>query len=60
MMSHDDQGVPWERYQAVAAELLNRFADRFGLDRVEGKQKIQGDNSTWEIDARGSGTPTGR
>jgi hypothetical protein len=53
MMSHDDQGVPWERYQAVAAELLNRFADRFGLDRVEGKQKIQGDNSTWEIDAKG-------
>jgi Restriction endonuclease len=52
-MSHDSQGRPWERYQAVAADLLNRFATQFGLDRVEGKQKIRGEKSTWEIDAKG-------
>lgn len=52
-MSHDHQGVPWERYQAVAADLLNRFATQFGLDRVEGKQKIRGRKSTWKIDAKG-------
>lgn len=52
-MSHDSLDKPWKRYEAVAADLLNRFAAQCGLDRVEGKQKIQGKNATWEIDAKG-------
>jgi Restriction endonuclease len=35
--------------------LLNKFADEFGLDRVEGKQKVKRRRSgtTWTIDAKG-------
>jgi hypothetical protein len=33
--------------------LLNRFAKEFGFKFVEGKQKIQGSATTWEIDAKG-------
>ncbi len=45
----------WEAYEQVAAVLLNRFAAYFGLDRVEGKQKLPGlkSGTTWEIDAKG-------
>ncbi len=44
----------WEKYEKVAAELLDRFASDFGLERVEGKQKIAGESGTeWEIDAKG-------
>jgi hypothetical protein len=45
----------WESYEAVAACLLDRFADEFGLVRVEGKQRVVGERSgtTWEIDAKG-------
>jgi hypothetical protein len=32
---------------------LNRLAKEFGLEFVEGKQKIQGSATTWEIDAKG-------
>jgi hypothetical protein len=44
---------PWQAYQTVAAELLNRFAAHFGLDRVEGEQKVRGKASVWSIDAKG-------
>lgn len=45
----------WESYDEVAADLLSRFADEFGLDRFEGKQKVAGNRSgtEWEIDAKG-------
>ena len=43
----------WKNYQAVAAELLNRFAAHFQLDRVEGEQKVYGKVSGWRIDAKG-------
>jgi len=45
----------WESYQEVATYLLDKFAREFGLNRVEGKQKIQGQYSgtEWEIDAKG-------
>ena len=45
----------WENYEEVATYLLNEFANEFNLDRVEGKQKIDGKRSgtTWEIDAKG-------
>lgn len=45
----------WESYQEVARYLLNQFSDKFGLDRVEGKQEVQGKRSgtTWKIDAKG-------
>ena len=52
-VTREDQGRPWERYEALAAHLLNRFAAQFGLDRIERKQKIRGKKSTWEIDAKG-------
>lgn len=45
----------WEAYEQIAAGLLNDFSSHFGLDRVEGKQKLPGQNSgtTWEVDAKG-------
>lgn len=48
-------GQAWQSYEEVAAYLLNCFANEFGLDRVEGKQNIQGQRSgtTWAIDAKG-------
>ena len=44
----------WRSYEEVAQHLLNEFADRFGLGRVEGKQIVPGASGTnWEIDAKG-------
>jgi len=45
----------WETYEQVANHLLNRMADEFGLERVEGKQKIQGlrSGTEWEIEGKG-------
>jgi hypothetical protein len=35
------QQKAWRDYEEVARYLLNRFAKEFGLEFVEGKQKIQ-------------------
>jgi hypothetical protein len=45
----------WQSYEEVAAYLLNCFAKKFGLVRVESKQKVKGKRSgtTWAIEARG-------
>ncbi|MCI5224016.1 MAG: hypothetical protein D3924_15435 [Candidatus Electrothrix sp. AR4] len=44
----------WESYEEVATHLLNRFADHFGLECVEGKQCVAGTSGAeWEIDAKG-------
>jgi hypothetical protein len=45
----------WQTYEKVARTLLDRFASDFKLDKVEGKQKVQGKRSgtKWEIDAKG-------
>jgi hypothetical protein len=45
----------WKSYEEVAAYLLNKFADEFGLSRVEGKQSVPGKRSgtRWTIDAKG-------
>ncbi len=44
----------WQSYEEVAAYLLNKFAEHFGLECVEGKQCIPGTSGTdWEIDAKG-------
>jgi len=45
----------WRTYEEVARYLLNQFADLFGLDRFEGKQKVAGlrSGTEWEIDAKG-------
>ena len=43
----------WETYEEVATYLLNEFADKFGLSRVEGKQRLKGIDTNWEIDANG-------
>jgi Restriction endonuclease len=37
----------------VARRLVDQFAAAFGLDRVEGKQRIKGKLTDWEIDAKG-------
>ena len=45
----------WENYEQVAHYLLNQFAEKFGLRRVEGKQLLVGQSgTTWEIDAKGT------
>lgn len=44
----------WQTYEDVAADLLNRLAEHFGVGRFEGKQIVCGDSGTeWEIDAKG-------
>lgn len=45
----------WRTYEEVAAFLLGRFAECFGLSRVEGKQSIMGlrSGTDWTIDAKG-------
>ena len=45
----------WKTYEKVATELLDRNAEKFGLQRVEGKQHVSGNCSgtKWEIDAKG-------
>ncbi|MCW5199019.1 restriction endonuclease [Desulfobulbus sp. F4] len=44
----------WKSYEEVAAYLLNKFAEHFGLECVEGKQLVPGESGTdWEIDAKG-------
>ncbi|MCK4392390.1 hypothetical protein KAX17_05750 [Candidatus Bipolaricaulota bacterium] len=44
----------WKSYEEVAQHLLNEFADRFRLGRVEGKQIVPGASGTdWKIDAKG-------
>ena len=45
----------WKDYEQVAAYLLDQNAKEFGLDRVEAKQDLTGQESEtmWEIDAKG-------
>ncbi len=44
----------WETYEEVAAFLLNRLSEHFGVERFEGKQVVSGNSGTmWEIDAKG-------
>jgi len=45
----------WKNYEEVAAYLLGKFAEYFGLLRVEGKQSIPGlrSGTAWTIDAKG-------
>jgi hypothetical protein len=42
-----------DRYEEVARFLLDQMAEKFGLDRVEGKQAVPGKSTAWEIDAKG-------
>lgn len=45
----------WESYEDVATFLLNSIREEFGLERVEGKQKVAGllTGTSWEVDAKG-------
>ncbi|WP_417915997.1 restriction endonuclease [Candidatus Electronema sp. JC] len=44
----------WQTYEEVVTYLLNKFAEHFGLECVEGKQHVPGTCGTdWEIDAKG-------
>lgn len=43
----------WQSYEEVARYLLDQLRSEFGLERVEGKQKLDGEVTTWEIDAKG-------
>ena len=47
--------VKWRTYEQVATFLLNEMAAEFGLEKVEGKQKVLGlkSDTEWEIDAKG-------
>jgi len=44
---------PWESYQEAAPAILQTIADKFGVTSFEGKQSIQGEDTEWEIDAKG-------
>src|SRR4029077_2547239 len=43
----------WLSYEELATYLVKRMRKEFGLESVEGKQKIQGKRTTWEIEAKG-------
>lgn len=45
----------WKSYEEVSQYLIKKFAKEFGLEDVEGKQKVKGNRSVtdWEIDAKG-------
>ncbi|MGD0355547.1 MAG: restriction endonuclease [Dehalococcoidia bacterium] len=45
----------WKSYEEVAVYLLSQCGNQLGLEKIEGKQKIQGHGSgnLWEIDAKG-------
>ncbi|REK81758.1 hypothetical protein DVG80_21030 [Rhodococcus erythropolis] len=43
----------WKTYEEVACDLLERIGDHLGLNYVEGKQKLVGQDTEWEIDAKG-------
>ncbi len=43
----------WQTYEEVAAQLIKDLAGEFGLSDVEGKQILQGRNTTWEVDGKG-------
>jgi hypothetical protein len=45
----------WQSYEDVATCLLHRNAQKFGLDRVEGRQEVSGNRSgtTYKIEAKG-------
>lgn len=50
----------WQSYEEVAAHLLSKFAEHFGLGNFEGKQVLPGASGTsWEIDAKGVNTTDG-
>jgi hypothetical protein len=50
-----DQGRAWESYEEVAVYLLDQISSELGLERIEGKQDIDGSRSltNWEIDGKG-------
>ncbi|MFA6447377.1 MAG: restriction endonuclease [Patescibacteria group bacterium] len=44
----------WKTYEEVACFLLNQMRAEFGLEDVQGKQKVAGNSGTlWEIDGKG-------
>ena len=45
----------WRTYEEVAQYLLNEFAGEFGLEKVEGKQKLKGivSGTEYKIEAKG-------
>lgn len=45
----------WQKYEQVATDLLNKMADEFGLEKVEGNQGILGlrSGTNWAIDGKG-------
>jgi restriction endonuclease len=49
----------WRSYEEVAQYLLDEFADHFGLERVEEKQKIIGLRSGRKIEIDGRGVKEG-
>jgi hypothetical protein len=54
-MKTDKQPKSWETYEQIARYVLDQIADRFGVDRFEGKQKVLGQRSgtSYEVDAKG-------
>lgn len=54
MVEHGEQPTAWETYEQVAGYLLDTLAGKFGLERVEGRQKLLGKSGmNWTIDAKG-------
>ena len=52
--------VKWRRYEDTARILLMHLSTDLGLARVEGKQKLVGRSSEWEVDAKGIAAEDGK
>lgn len=56
-----EESTTWQNYEEVARFLLAKLSDvlGLGLDYVDGKQKLTGDATDWEIDGKGVRTEDG-
>ncbi|MGS2808000.1 hypothetical protein [Nocardia sp. MW-W600-9] len=45
--------APWRTYEEVAQDVVDRIGNMLGLERVEGKQKLVGKLTTWEVEGKG-------
>lgn len=54
-MSQAGEAKKWDTYEEVSQYLLNQFAEQFGLEKVEAKQKVVGlrSGTEWTIDCKG-------
>ena len=54
------RGKAWRSYEAACVHMVRQLADRLGVTQVEGKQRLRGKVTRWEIDAKAVDVATGK